>query len=156
MNTHPQPSSNTDSITPDNDHREGHKSNSIARKRPVAVWLISTIFVVVTLVINGYFALHLFGYGSNATYAAGLSVLTVEDYVRRIVAGLLSLAAGISLFMLRKITVVLFLTMLGLDGAFLLYRIFVGTAVPSMLLVLLIPGAISWYALRLSKRGLLV
>lgn len=126
------------------------------RKRPVLVWLISGLLVLAVVGGNAYFLVHLFGMGSNATYAAGLSDLTAMDYVRRAVGALLSLAAAVSLFLLRKIAVALFLFMLALGGALVVYSVSVGITPRGSFVVLVFPALMFWYAWRLKKRGLLV
>jgi hypothetical protein len=126
------------------------------RKRPVLVWLISGFLVLAVVGGNVYFLAHLFGMGSNATYAAGLSDLTATDYVRRIVAALLSLSAAVFLFLLRKVAVALFLVMLGLAAALIVYSVSVGVSPPGSFVLLIFPALMSWYAWRLKKRGILV
>lgn len=130
-------------------------NKSVKGRRPFLVWLISGSMVIAVVWLNVYFLIHLLGHGSNTTYAAGLADLTVIDYIRRIVGGLLSLAAAVSLFLLRKIAVVLFLTMFGLATTLMAYSVSVNVTHPSSFLTLIFPALISWYALRLKKRGLL-
>lgn len=126
------------------------------RKRPVLVWLISGFLVLAVVGGNVYFLVHLFGVGSNTTYTAGLSDLTAMDYVRRAVGALLSLAAAVSLFLLRKIAVTLFLFMLAVAGALVVYSVSVGVTPLGSFVVLVFPALMFWYAWRLKKRGLLV
>lgn len=126
------------------------------RKRPKLVWLISFLLVIGVIAMNGYFLAHLLGHGSDPVYAANLSKLTAIDFARRIVGATLSLAAGVSLFLLRKIAVQLFAAMVILDLAVVAYGISIGTAPLSALAVLLVPALITWYSLRLKKQGLLV
>ena len=130
-------------------------NEDVKGQRPFLVWLISGLMVIAVVWLNVYFLMHLLGHGSNPTYAAGLADLTAIDYVRRIIGGLLSLAAAISLFLLRKIAVVLFLTMLGLATILVAYSVLSNVTPPSSFLSLIFLALISWYALRLRKRGLL-
>ena len=126
------------------------------RKRPVLVWLISGFIVLAVVGGNAYFLVHLFGMGNDATYAAGLSDLTAMDYVRRAVGALLSLAAAVSLFLLRKIAVALFLVMLALASALVVYSVSVGVPPQGAFVMLVLPALMFWYAWRLKKWGLLV
>lgn len=105
--------------------------------------------------MNAYFLQHLLGYGSNVKYVESLMDLTTMDYARRIAAVILSLEAAISLFLLRKIAVMIFLAMFCVETVFIIYSITVNNTPFASIRSLAVPGLLTWYAIHLNRRGIL-
>lgn len=153
QNQHQSPQSNMEELPLNKD-----KDADIDRttKRPKLVWLISIVFVGTVVIFDTFFIARLLGYRSDSEFAFNLSSLTAVDYLRRIVAGALSLAAGIYLFQLRKIATLLFLAILILNSSLFLHEKLSGETPSTSLFTLIIFGLIYWYTLRLKRQGILV
>jgi len=130
-------------------------NSPVKTKRPILVWFISGLLVIFVVSSNAYFVTHLLGYGNDTTYAAGLDKLTAFDVARRIVMGLLSLAAATSLFMLRKVAVSLFIGLLVITALIVAYAVSASITPVGASGVLIIPAVMAWYTLRLKKQGVL-
>jgi hypothetical protein len=131
-----------------------------SRQRSAFVWIISGLIVLSVLGTNLYVLLHLAGIDINAEFASRLEAMTIVDYARRIVFGALELAAAISLFLLRKLAVHLFLGLLVLFVTFTLYSLVIGTLAAQDALVIAVGGLIAFglplgYSLRLMNKGVL-
>jgi hypothetical protein len=129
-------------------------------RRTAAVWIISGLIVVSVLGTDLYLLLHLLGVGSDTAFASRLAAMTTADYARRTIFGVLELAAAVSLFLLRRVAVQLFLGLLVLFIAFILYSLLSGPlAFQDFLTVaaggLIVFGVPLWYSLRLDKKGVL-
>jgi hypothetical protein len=129
-------------------------------RRPAFVWVISGLIVLAVLGTNLYLLLYLAGIGGNPEFAASLEAMTIVDYARRLVFGVLELAAAISLFLLRNLAVQLFLGLLVLFIVFILYSLATGALTPQDFLTTAAGGLIAfglplWYSLRLQKGGVL-
>ena len=129
-------------------------------RRPVLVWVISGLIVLSVLGTNLYLLLQLTGLDANSEFAVRLEAMTTVDYARRIVFGVLELAAAGSLFLLRKLAVELFLGLLVLLVAFALYSLAIGALAPQYFLTTVGGGLVAfglplWYSLNLKKRGVL-
>lgn len=124
------------------------------------MWIISALIVLSVLSTNLYLLLYLLGIGDNTEFAARLESMTMVDYARRMVFGVLELAAAVSLFLLRKLAVQLFLGLLVLLVVFILYSLVTGAlGMQDFLTIaaggLIVFGVPLWYALRLQAQGTL-
>lgn len=131
------------------------------KKRPVAVWIIF-IWDIFT------FVFYLFGLYAIFTGALGVPPSTLSNLpfgdtlgiLTSLLIGGLNLAGSVTLFLLRRISVVLFSTAFVLNVGITLLQIIRGFPLQSLPFISLLVGwtisaLIIWYSHHLAKRGIL-